>query len=767
LRRKAWWGAILFALPIAFVVVAVFQFDPNEYKAALARAVQDATGRTFALNGKMRLRWSLQPSFEVADVTLANLPQGTRPDMARAESIQIEISLLSLLWRQIEVVKLTLVGPNVLFEQVNGVPNWVFTPEHPAVYSAPSAPTSSGLPLQLRVRSMHIQNGMVTWHLPARTKVLGIRSLDAAHSTDDGPLALSATLVYADNQPFSIKASAQPTADFSGPWTTQIAFAAFDTTATARGTMDLAGAYDLHVDGSSGNLDKLNALLPEMSLPPISRMTLATHLTNGRVPGDLPVIGETRLNFTQGDLGAQAPSLKLGAFNISLPAAGGLATIDGTADVSGHPFKLTGTVGVPLYMDARNTVKLDMKADATAGKGAGSSATIKGKLELDTLVFAGLDASLSSRIPDLTAWRDLASRLPALSDARFDGQIAVPANAGALRIRAATLATRAFTVTGEGTVGLGARSALQAKLHAGDLALAPLLDAFGITPPALGAATSTTGLMIPDTSLPWSGLRAVDLDLQGRVDALTAADHVWREVDMAVQLNDGRLRMGSLKSTLPAGPLELAVTADASRPEVPVTLSLRSPGVPLALITHYAGLTGDATGSVLIDAQLRGNGATPRGLAASLNGPISVTAIGGELSNAMLIELTSASLEALGITVPAQGRTSLDCLGLIGSFENGVGRFRTIALKTTYLSLDGGGEIDLGKETIALKLKPLAQVSGSPVEVPVIVEGAFRNISGRLDATGLDKVGLLIDGMFGGDTSQACRKAGLTPTRAP
>ncbi len=65
----------------------------------------------------------------------------------------------------------------------------------------------------------------------------------------------------------------------------------------------------------------------------------------------------------------------------------------------------------------------------------------------------------------------------------------------------------------------------------------------------------------------------------------------------------------------------------------------------------------------------------------------------------------------------------------------------------------------------ALKLHPLARLSGSQVSVPVLVEGPFRAIHGRLDADGLDKLGLLIDAWFGGDQPRTCSDAGLAPPR--
>lgn len=248
---------------------------------------------------------------------------------------------------------------------------------------------------------------------------------------------------------------------------------------------------------------------------------------------------------------------------------------------------------------------------------------------------------------------------------------------------------------------------------------------------------------------------------------MTFQDQVWKAVELAVQIKDGRMQVANVKLALPDGPLKVSMMADASASPMPVSLSVHAPGVPLAFVARYAGLPGRVSGTARIDAQLRGTGRTVREVAASLDGPFSVTSVGGTLSNTAFVKLTSASLEALGIKVPPQGETALRCLGLIGSFENGLGRFRTIALETTHLSLDGVGAVDLDHETVAFQLNPLAQVSGSPVSVPVVVEGPFHDISGRLDATGLEKLGFLFDAWLGGDRQTACADAGLLPRPAP
>ena len=750
--------AALVALPVAAVGAAALLIDPNAYKAEIVQAVQDATGRTLTLRGPLSLSRSLWPTLEVTDVTLANLPGGTRPDMARAERIEGQISLLALLRHQIEITKLTLIGPNILFEQVGGRSNWVFTAP-PDASSAP-APVAPGSRFQLRIRNVYVRNGMVTWRLPARTKVVGIRSLDLHHRVDRGPLELRSTLVYSDNQPFTLNGTAQPTGRVMEPWTAQLQFAAFDTTASATGMIDVAGHYDLQVEAISGSLEKLNALLPEMQLPTVHQATLSTHVTNGDVPGDLPVVGATKLRFAGADLRDRVPGLTLGAVEASLPAAGGQAVVAGDGNYNDTPFKLQGAFGVPTHPDGPATVPVELKVESASVRG---SLALNGKLKLATLRFAGLETAATLRTPALAGLRPvLGQRLPALTDVRFDGQLSIPAGPGPVQVKAVKLLTKQGDMEGDGTVGFDAAVILAGTWHADNLDLDAVLQAFGIDLALPDAPSTKSGPMIPDTKLPWAALQGPTLDLTAAAGLLKFQDQLWHSVQFALKLKGGRLQVGPLKLALPAGPFELSMTADGS---AAVNLSLQAPTVPLALIARYAGLPGPAAGTAQVKAQLNGAGQTVRAVAASLNGPFSIAAVNGQFSNAALIKLTSAALEALGITVPAQGQTRLVCLGIAGAFAKGVATFRTIALETSYLSLDGVGQVDLARETVAFKLNPLAQVAGAPVSVPVVVEGPFRAIKGRLDATGLERLGFLVDALFGGDTSSACAKAGLGPRR--
>ena len=617
MSRLAWSALFtVILLPVAVAGAGIAFLNPNDWKPEIVRAVSDATGRTINLNGPLRVSWSLWPTFEITDVSLANLPGGTRPDIARVERIEAQLSIPALLRRRVEVVKLTLTGPNILFEQVARKPNWIAnapdvasdTPPNQAVKSG-SAPTFS-----LRVRTVQIRNGMVTWKFPQRTKVVGIRSLELQPPVDGGPFDLAATLVYSDYQPFSLHVSGQPTGAISGPWRTNIDLAAFDTTASATGTADVNGSFDLQVEAKAGALEKLNALLPEMRLPAMHQATLSTHLVNGSTLGALPVIGATRLSFASADLGDRIRDLTLGATELSLAEAGGIAKVSALGRFTGQSFRLEGSVGVPTHPDDRISVPIDLQAHAVADGGTPTtggegSLALKGNVALAALRFGGLDITTVVRTPSLAALRPLLSpSLPALTDVRFDGRVVIPADAGSVAFKSAKLLTSEGDVTGDWTLGLQSGLMIDGKLLSTRLDLDLMLAAFGVELPPAPAFGGNSGPVISTSPLPWTRLRGPVVNLSTRVEAMTFQGQVWSNVDFALDLSGGRLQISPLTLSLPDGQLRMSVAVDASRDAVPVTMEIHAPGIPLALVARYTGLPGPMVGAVRVDALLHGTG---------------------------------------------------------------------------------------------------------------------------------------------------------------
>ena len=769
-KRKRWalgLGFVL-ALPLLAAAVGLAVVNPNDFKPQLMAAVEQATGRTLSIGGDLSISRSLWPVIAVSDVMLANVPGGSRADMAHAERIEARLSLPSLLRRRIEITNLALTGPNILFETVGGKPNWVFDTD---AGGSKAAAGQADPDWSLRVRAAHVQNGMVTIRLPLRTHVVGIRSLDL-DAPARGPLDLASVLVYSDYQPFRLWATARPTGGVREPWDARLRFAAFGTEATAAGTMSLDGRYDLKLEGSAPALEKLNALLPPMRLPPLHELDFTTHLVSAELNGGLPVVGQTRLRFASADLHGQVTGLMLGPVEVALSQAGGNASVEGAGSYAGQAFAFNGSATVPKQLDGRISTGVEMMARApAAGRGpgtkeglAGVSGMVKGTLGLDAGRFDGLDARVGLRLPSLAALRpvmpSLPPGLPSLTALSFDGQLKLPADLATADVNGATLSAREGELSGNATVQLRGMLDVRADLRASRLDLDALTHGMG------GGARQGGGggPMIPDTSLPWEVLRGKTLDVSLAAAAVTFLHRPWRDVRLAMSLSEGRLHVSQAQLAFPGGPLRATMSADAAKRNVPVTLSLRGAAVPLALLADATGLPGRTTGAFRVETTLTAHGRSPHDLAATLDGPFAATMIGGSLTNSAMIGLAGPALKELNIAVPAQGETAIHCLGLIGRFSHGKGRFPTIALDTTFLQLDGAGEVDLGAETVALRLHPLARLSGSSVSVPVVVDGPFRGIRGRLDASAFDKLGLLFDAWFGGDDQQVCSDAGLVPS---
>jgi uncharacterized protein involved in outer membrane biogenesis len=120
--------AAVILIPVAGVAIIAATIDPNDYRDRIAAELKAATGREVALAGPMKLGISLNPGLIVKDVTIGNIPGGSRPEMAKIESLEVQVSLMPLLMsRKIEVRKLIMIGPDILVESLaDGRKNWQF-----------------------------------------------------------------------------------------------------------------------------------------------------------------------------------------------------------------------------------------------------------------------------------------------------------------------------------------------------------------------------------------------------------------------------------------------------------------------------------------------------------------------------------------------------------------------------------------------------------------------------------------------------------------
>ncbi len=123
-------GAVVLLLVAVSVVVATL--DVNTLVAPLAGEVKRATGRELTVRGRSDLSISLEPSLRLRDVTLANKPGASVRDMLTAREVEVQVALLPLLRRRLEVTRFTLVEPHIALEtDATGQGNWAFGRDTP------------------------------------------------------------------------------------------------------------------------------------------------------------------------------------------------------------------------------------------------------------------------------------------------------------------------------------------------------------------------------------------------------------------------------------------------------------------------------------------------------------------------------------------------------------------------------------------------------------------------------------------------------------
>lgn len=105
--------------------------DWNRFRDEIAALSRDQLGREIRIEGNLKVNLlTLHPSLSAENVTIANEPWGSRPDMAHIRRIDFTLALMPLLHRKIDISGLKLIGPDILLEQnAKGENNWTFGPK--------------------------------------------------------------------------------------------------------------------------------------------------------------------------------------------------------------------------------------------------------------------------------------------------------------------------------------------------------------------------------------------------------------------------------------------------------------------------------------------------------------------------------------------------------------------------------------------------------------------------------------------------------------
>ena len=119
-------AAILVVVVVALFVAPAF-IPVDTYREQIETAARDATGRELKINGDISLSLLPRLAVEAEEVTFANAPGASEPQMASIEKLAVQLQIWPLLQREVKLDRLVLIGPKISLEvDAQGRPNWAF-----------------------------------------------------------------------------------------------------------------------------------------------------------------------------------------------------------------------------------------------------------------------------------------------------------------------------------------------------------------------------------------------------------------------------------------------------------------------------------------------------------------------------------------------------------------------------------------------------------------------------------------------------------------
>jgi hypothetical protein len=236
-------GVIIVLIIAVYVILTTTHLD--SLKPQISKAAKEATGRELTLNGDIRLKVGWTPVLAVESVSFQNASWGSRPEMAKIKRFEIEVALIPLLSRSIEVKRLILVEPDILVEtDSSGKSNLEFEAPKKGISERPKEEVSPKKEMKqtaLAVDELRITKGKVTYRdgRSGKTVVVALESLTAAAPSLEKPVTLKLNGAY-NGEPFEAEGTLGPLAVLvteGKPWPIHLTGSAYGAKLTLDGTI--------------------------------------------------------------------------------------------------------------------------------------------------------------------------------------------------------------------------------------------------------------------------------------------------------------------------------------------------------------------------------------------------------------------------------------------------------------------------------------------------------------------------------------------------
>ncbi|MEL6686490.1 MAG: AsmA-like C-terminal region-containing protein, partial [Pseudomonadota bacterium] len=320
----------------------------------------------------------------------------------------------------------------------------------------------------------------------------------------------------------------------------------------------------------------------------------------------------------------------------------------------------------------------------------------------------------------------------------------VTGSTDAMTLSGATLSLDDITATGEFGISLnGVRPKVTGQLKTDSLDLRPYMDAYTTERPS--------GQVEPwsEDTIPVEGLSAINTDFDLTANAIQLSQMSLGATEANVDLTNGRLTITVPNMTLYGGQGDGTFILDGSTPTPTVSITaglnrLQSD----SFLNAVAGFT-QASGTGRTRVTLSGSGISQAAIMQSMNGDGTFGISDGAISGIDAAEFLTGLQNALTTRSLPSGLGPLEKTqfkDLVGGFslQNGVAEIQSFSITGASAQLDGSGRIDMGNQTVDIRLQPKAvgaQAKGiTAFGIPLRIKGPFGASLVTLDTEGLTQI---------------------------
>lgn len=771
----------LIVILVGTALTVLMTTDYGKYRGTIEQKVEEATGRKFTIGSDFHVQIGLTPTLIANDVSFANAPWGSRPNMVVVKQFEVQINLLPLLVGTISVAHLKLINADILLEtDAQGLGNWEFPTLRPAGAAPsgqdrskpqpaqPAAETSGGKIYLPEIHDVNIEGVLLQFH-DGQTKLTRRFSLGHLNLSEDDPNAplkidINGTYndFYAEIGGSVGSLAALSTRGTPLPIDITAKLGATDTTVRIQGRFAQpleARGYDLHVTASTGEMAQFadfsrDARFGVFQMPKIGPLKADLHIVDAggakAASGGVPSLEAISLDAGRPDLlrlqvaGGIRELVELKGVALEITASGQeIGALSGLV-LPGLPkglpkFPPFGPYKLAVKLEngpnriSLPSVRFDMGGDDQLKLG------FRGEIK-DPLAGKGYALTFTGNAKDLASVsREFNLGLPLTGPLSMTAKIA-DAGPDHYTLSGLAISAEGSDIGGGGSLNLaGSRPEGNIELASNMVDLGRLMPSLksptvpGAPPPPPhpkpAGAKSGDGRVFPASPLPFDVLGDVEADVKYRATAIRTPDGpVFHDMTIQMGLHEGNLSLEPVSTTIGNGQITGALSVQGKTGATAFKFSIKNVSLH-EIDSEVPGEDLVDGGLTNADLDLRGQGNSVRAIMADLNGSLFL-GIGPGSFKARYTDMLGLTglTDVIGKSLPRLERTTLHCFVTRFDVNNGLARSRVLLADTGRLTLDGSGTINLKTEHLDMGMDTHTKVTNLlSLMPPISVGGTLAN----------------------------------------